>query len=308
MRTLLWQRALASVVALTMALVAWGPAGPAAADPIFVGWSAVMPPLAATYNPDSSDDCVAGRVTCVTKTIRQMRKRFDPQAAACDHDAVFSLAYLRTTEAYLKATQTAGFFDNPSAVNHEDAAFAQMYFNAYDDWATGRLSRVPPAWRVALRAADEETVTGSGDLLLGINAHVNRDLPFVLFATGLVGDPRNKRDHDQVNRVLNSVVEPLLAEEAARFDPTIAQISTPYGVGYTGLLQLLVVWRENAWRQAERLATAPDAASRDQVAAEIEAAAESQAQAILAKEAYQPPVTTTKARNSYCTASQGADY
>jgi hypothetical protein len=36
-------------------------------------------------------------------------------------------------------------------------------------------------------------VTGSGDLLLGISAHVNRDLPFVLASLGLVAPDGTSR-------------------------------------------------------------------------------------------------------------------
>jgi hypothetical protein len=61
------------------------------ADPLFVGWTAVLPSLATNYEPDSSDDCVAGRASCVQKTIREMQRRFDPLANQCDHDALFSL-------------------------------------------------------------------------------------------------------------------------------------------------------------------------------------------------------------------------
>jgi hypothetical protein len=63
-------------------------------------------------------------------------------------------------------------------------------------------------------------------------------------------------DHDKINQMLNTVMRPLLDEESRRFDPTILAISTPYGVGDAGLLQLLVVWREGAWRNAERLVAA----------------------------------------------------
>jgi hypothetical protein len=105
-------------------------------------------------------------------------------------------------------------------------------------------------------------VTGSGDLLLGISAHVNRDLPFVLASIGLVAPDGTSRkaDHDRINVMLNKVQEPLLAEQAARFDPDMAVPATPYGLGYTGLMQTLMVWREAAWRSAERLVAAPDAA------------------------------------------------
>ena len=60
-----------------------------------------------------------------------------------------------------------------------------------------------------------------GDLLLGINAHINRDLPYTLAHVGLVkadGSPR-KLDHDKVNQSLDRVIDPLQDELAQRYDP-----------------------------------------------------------------------------------------
>ncbi len=294
---------IATTAALAVTAVVWAPVSPAeAADPPFVGWSVILPPLALQYEPTSSDACVAGGVECVESTVEQMRTRFAPLAERCDHDAVFALAYLRTTEVYLESTRTEGFFDEPSMVNHEDVAFARMYFDAYDDWAADRVQQVPPAWRVAFRAADARRVSGTGNLLLGMSAHVNRDLPFVLAATGLVAPDgaSRKADHDQINVMLNHVVQPLMAEAAARFDPQLAAVQTPYGVGYTGLMQMLIAWREAAWRQAERLVAAPTDAARDRVAQQIEASAAAAAQVIVTATSYVPPVTTARSRDNYC--------
>jgi len=291
---------LSAVLALAAVLSVAPPAG--ADDPPFIGWSATLPALATTYYPGSADACIAGQFSCVKKTIKQMKARFDPLAASCDHNAVFSLAYLRTTEAYLKAAMEPGFFQDTPFVNHEDRVFAEMYFNAYDAWAKGRRAYVPLAWRVALDAAAARQVSGSGDLLLGMNAHVNRDLPFVLYSIGLVAPDGSSRkpDHDKVNVMLNRVVQPLLDEESARFDPAMSYIQTPYGVGYTGLMQTLIEWREEAWRNAERLASAPDAAARDQVANDIEQSAAVKAETLKAQAAYVPPATTTDSRDAYC--------
>jgi len=296
-----------AVVPVTVGVFAAGPAAQAA-DPPFVDWSSVLPALATDYQPNSSDDCVAGRVACVQHTIAAMQTRFDPLAASCDHAAVFALAYLRTTQTYLDSTRTAGYFTDPAFVNHEDAAFAAMYFGAIDDWNAGHLDRVPPAWRIALQAGQDRSVTGNGDLLLGMNARVNRDLPFVLAAIGLVAPDGTSRkpDHDKINVMLNHVVQPLIDEEAARFDPGTKTVQTPYGVGYTGLMQMLVAWRESAWRAAERLVSAPDPAARAQVAADIEASAASEARAIKASSSYLPPVSSTAGRDQFCAAHSGA--
>lgn len=296
-------RVFCSVVLIGMVAVL-APVQPAAAeDPPFVGWTAAMPPLAFNHDPSSTDPCVAGRVSCVKKTIRQMRSRFDPLAQRCDHDAVFALAYLRTTEAYLRATQTAGYFHDPAHVNHEDVAFARMYFQAYDHWHAGRIAMVPPAWRVALAAADSSRVSGSGDLLLQMNAHINRDLPFVLAATGLVAPDGTSRrpDHRKINDMLEGVIGPLVKEEAARFDPDIATISVPpYGVGHAAFLAMIKAWRGRAWEQAERLVDAPNPAAQQRVAQEIEDSAELEARAFVIETEYHPPVTTTAARDAYC--------
>jgi hypothetical protein len=297
------------VVTLLATLVVGVTAGPARADdPPFVGWSAALPAFAWEHEPTSSDECAAGKVSCVERSIREMERSLAPLEASCSHRAVFALAYLRTTQSYLRSSQTPGFYRDPAFVNHEEAAFAALYFDAYEDWVAGRVDQVPPSWRIAFRAADARAVSGTGDLLLGINAHVNRDLPFALAEIGLVApDGRSRKpDHDRVNAMLNGVVEPLLAEESARFDPSMEFLPTPFGVGYTGLMQLLVSWRETSWRHAELLVAAPDAEARARVEAQIETYAAANAAAIVAATRYLAPLTTTADRDRYCAARAGA--
>ena len=95
-------------------------------DPIFVDWTSQLPSWSDQYDPNSANDCVAGKSSCIDKTIREMQRRFDPLGQSCDHNAVFSLAYLRTTQTYEWARDQAGFFnDTPSrkqACQSEDAS------------------------------------------------------------------------------------------------------------------------------------------------------------------------------------------
>jgi hypothetical protein len=277
--------------------------------PLLVKWTALLPSLTDAYDPASTNDCVAGRPNCVDVTIKEMERRFDPLGQSCDHNAVFAMAYLRTTQTYEWARNQSGFFNDTPWVNHEDAVFAKYYFQAYDNYASGNRAAVPQAWQIAFDAAAHRQVTGAADLLLGMSAHVNRDLPFVLAAIGITypdGTTR-KPDHDKVNEFLNDEVTQLLYEADARFDPnTWPQINTPYGVGVTGFFQTLEAWREVAWRNAELLADAPDDATRALVAQEIETQAAAQSEAIVLTNSYLPPLTTTAGRDGYCAADNGA--
>jgi Family of unknown function (DUF5995) len=289
------------VTLLVAAALVSAPALARADDPPFVPWSALLPGLTMEYQPDSENLCSAGRTRCVDAVVREMQRRFDPLATSCDHNAIFLLVYLRVTQEYRRTVADPTFFQETNFVNHEDAVFARAYFDAYDAWHAGNRGAVPGAWAAAFQAAADRSVTSSGDLLLGINAHVQRDLPFVLAAIGLVkpdGSSR-KRDHDKVNEILNRAYDDVYAEIAARFDNTFDDTQAPGTADDFTLFQTLVAWREVAWRNAERLVTAPTPAARALVAASIEASATSQAEAIRLSAAY-GPTQSTATRDAYC--------
>lgn len=281
-----------------------------AEEPPLVNWSALLPGLSSGYEPSDANDCKAGRIQCVDAVIREMTRRFDGQAETCDHDAIFALSYLRTTEEYRRAAATSGFFEDPGFVNHEDAVFARYYFDAYDAWERGDSDEVPPAWRTALRAADDRAVSATGNMLLGINAHIQRDLPFVLAEIGLVkpdGSTR-KTDHDKVNAFLNKVSDDLIPEIARRFDPTVDDGDLPTWIDELATFQAVPAWRETAWRNAEALVNAPTPAARALVEDEIETYADSQAKLIRSATAY-PPLADllgrgTRVRDAYCAANR----
>ena len=278
------------------------PVTAAAEDPPFVGWSALLPGLSIPYDVTSPDDCIAGRVQCVDRVIREMTRQFEPLASSCDHDAIFALTYLRVTEEYRRTVEDPTFFDDTPFVNHEDVVFAGYYFAAYDAWQDGQTAFVAPAWRVAFDAARDRAVSANGNLLLGINAHVQRDLPFVLYSVGLVTPDNTSRkpDHDRVDQILNRVTDDLIAEIARRFDPSIDDGNLRTTLDDFVLFQLLASWRETAWRHAELLALAPTEEARDQVAQEIEGYAASQALAIRTATQYLPFTGGSTARDAYC--------
>ncbi len=298
------------VVAAACALGAFAIPSAAKADDLILNWPDLLPGLTDTYDPNSANECTSGKIKCVDATIREMGKRLAPEAQSCSHTALFSLLYLRVTTTYRDTVGAPDdFFSDEPFVNHEDAVFARYYFDARDDYADGHRDRVPLAWQIALDAARDRSVSGLGDLLLGVNAHVNRDLPYVLAAIGLVKPDGTSRkpDHDKVNEILYDAYAPAISEGAARFDPSVnMDMPVPLAttLGYQSAMAAIQGWRESAWRFAEALESAPDASARAAVSQQIENFAAGQAQLIKAGTAY-GPLQSSASRDAYCAAHHG---
>jgi len=249
------------------------------------------------------DACPEGGSGCVDDTIAQLRQRFAALGRSCDHHATFTLAYLRTTQGFKWGRDQDGFFADNRWVNHESALFAEYYYRAYDDWAAGRRGAVPLAWLAALDAARSRRLSGAGDLMLGMNAHINRDLPYVLERVDLTTPDGSSRkpDHDRVNEILAQVMDPLLAELLARFDPYGFDTAIPTGT----VLDVIIGWREQAWRNAVRLTNARNPFTRALVEFDIESSAATIAAGLATLTSYAPPFTGPGPRATHCAAQHG---
>jgi hypothetical protein len=303
-----WRRTAAALLGGTLLAATVGPAPAAQADTVYVPWSAYLPGWQVGYEPTSENDCVAGRDNCLKQTLKELNRIVERAGRSCSHDAVFSLAYLRITQTYGWSRDIPGYYEDVPFANHQDAVFARYYTDAYWSYHNGELSAVPEAWRIAFDAAKNRRVTGVGDLLLGMNAHINRDLPFVVAGVGLTapdGSSR-KRDYDQVEDFLARASKAMMAEAAARFDPTLDDADDGHGAAYTMIFQFISAARENAWRNAEALVSAPTPEARAVVAAKIEAEATAAARAILLAQSYLPPLTSTTKRDTFCAANHAA--
>lgn len=291
--------------ALVVALVAGGP-GASAATVSNVGWSAYLSGWTDEFVPTSENDCVAGRDNCLKATLKELARVADDTAKTCSHDAVFARAYLRMTQTYGWSRDIPGYYEDVPFANHQDAVFAKYYTDAYHAYHSGDRAAVPEAWRIAFDASRDRRVGGSGSLLLGMNAHINRDLPFVLAGVGLVAPDGSSRkpDYVAVERWLYTATEPLIAEIAARFDPAADDAGDRMGLSNLALFQMVSAWRETAWRNAEALVSAPTAEARALVAASIEEGATASARTLLATQGYSP-FSSSAARDRWCEAHHG---
>ena len=264
-------------------------------------WNALVGTMPAVASTTSTNAGGVGSSACIRAVAAEMTRRYDLLAARCSHEAPFALMYLRVTQAV--ATQGTRRFGNVQYLNHLDAAFANLYFTAYDNWRAGRKALVPEAWRIAFDAADRQTVATIGDILLGMNAHISRDLPFALARTGLrePDGQSGQADFNRVNGLLGGVTAGMLHEESAHFDPTLTSAVLPaIQLDPSDLQQLLSAWRGEAWRNAERLLAARTPAQRAQVARTIELGAAGRARLIASLTSNLVVGPDAAQRNAYC--------
>jgi hypothetical protein len=271
----------------------------AAYDP--APWTALLLPAPAGYEPATSDICHDGGVDCVDRTIVELGNLLDPLVARCDHNLVFAFFYYRITQAFRRVVDDPHYFRSNAYHNQLDAVFASYYFNQRRAWTSGDLAKVAPGWQEAFRAADARTVTGIGDAMLAINAHILHDAPYSLDQMGLTlpDGGSAKPDYNKDNVWLFAAQAPTLAEAARRFDPTMAGPDGSGGASY----QVIAGWREQAWRFAEQLKAAEAAGNPiayRAVQARIDAQTVVNAQAI--KVAFAATPAQTAARDAYCLA------
>jgi hypothetical protein len=266
---------LAALIAIVVSTFAC--ASPALADSLLVpntNWTALLPPLPGTPNqpqPGPVPYCETPSIGCIDTEIERMTELRD--RLGCDHRAVFATTYLELTKEIRRFVES-----DPEALKDlnylytEDALFANFYFDTITAWEDG--GRVAPAWRIAFEQAERGEITGAQEMLLGINAHVQNDMPFVIAALGvrMPDGTSRKPDHDAVNEVLNRGYEPVVEAIRQRYDPLISLTnSSLLPADNIAGLEIVRVWRELVWRNAERLLTAPTESARQQVADQIEA-------------------------------------
>ena len=135
--------------------------------------------------------------------MEDMQARLDATGDARRH---WHGVYRRGTVAVRDEIERGGFLD-PRWLERWDLAFADFYLEAMERWDRGQLPSGP--WRVAFEATRDAAIPPLRHVLLGLNAHVNFDLPQALIA--VISDDewadtelikRRHTDHKHVDDVL----------------------------------------------------------------------------------------------------------
>ena len=201
-----------------------------------------------TQHPIAQPQPAAPAERPIEAVLARMQAVIDAIPPSRMHRRFFAGTYLRTTRAVGDAVDQASFED-PDWVERWDVAFADLYLDAEEKPSTAarpwRLGFDAPAGLPQLR-----------HVLLGINAHINYDLPQALLAvisdddfTDPVLMARRKRDHERIDAILASRVG---KEDAEYADWTLAdRLLTPFN--HRASKRFLAEARRKVWHNTEEL-------------------------------------------------------
>jgi hypothetical protein len=153
---------------------------------------------------NTTSDEPRGASRQIEDLISRMEILLDSMERHADPKRHFLGTYLRTTRA-VSDELASGVFLDPAWVERWDVFFAELYLNALEAWNANGTPAEP--WQVAFAADTELPVLRH--VLLGMNAHINYDLPLSLL--GVIDDAefadpevvaRRNRDHRHIDGVL----------------------------------------------------------------------------------------------------------
>jgi hypothetical protein len=191
----------------------------------------------------------------IEELIARMAALLEPLESAGDKRRYFHATYQRTTIAVAEEIKRGGFAD-PGWVEEWDVAFAGLYLDALEADLAGRAPSRP--WAIAFGAPPG--LPPLRHVLLGMNAHINYDLPQAIVA--VIGDEEfddpaliahREADHRAIDGVLASRVA-AESEELASLSgpaPLLDRVLAP--LNRLGTQRFLREARQKVWANATAL-------------------------------------------------------
>jgi hypothetical protein len=203
---------------------------------------------------------VTGEPSSIDALLERMGSLLLPMVETRDERRHFLAVYMRTTAAVkveLEQPKLGGFVD-PAWTERWDVAFADLYLDAIERW--NEDGSAPGPWQVAFEAASSKPrLPPLRHLLLGMNAHINYDLPQSLLAViddAGFHDPalvaRRSADHRHIDEILADRVPEedtfLRQSEQPGDRTTLDRMLTPLNRAATK--RFLAEARAKVWRNA----------------------------------------------------------
>lgn len=173
------------------------------------------------------------------------------------------------------------FLDNQAMARYV-VAFGNEYRRAVADSVAGERDRIPVAWQQSFDACDEGSSVFQC-LMLGVNAHINRDLPYAVIEAGVdVNCTRCSQDYFRVDDVMRLSIPLVRRRIASAYGADLPLTQRWFGrLVDAGMARAIRQTRRNSWTHAQLLARAETESARAHVDQMIEEYAAIEGQKIL---------------------------
>jgi hypothetical protein len=164
-----------------------------------------------------------------------------------------------------------GKFSDANWVSHLLVRFSEYYFEALDLY-----EQVSPATPKVWKQVHDHTISQKlhvvQNLLIGVNAHINYDLPLALYdclatewhTLNELTRCQRKSDHEVVNIIIGETIDAVQDDVIAPMSPAMALIDKLMGRVDEWLLSKLITgWRGNVWEVTQSLLNATSPADRE---------------------------------------------
>ncbi len=164
-------------------------------------------------------------------------------------------------------------FSDPQWVSTLLVRFSDYYFDALDLYHSNQ-PKAPSVWRQAHDAAKNPETNVLQNLLLGVNAHINYDLPLALYdcmeqewlKLPLKKRTMRKQDHDLVNQIISSSIDDVQDSIIKPLSPTLAVLDKIMGRMDEWMLSKMIgSWRSSVWEISQLLLEAKTPELREEI-------------------------------------------
>lgn len=156
--------------------------------------------------------------------------------------------FIVTCKVLDKKINRKGYFKNLESLDKVDSIFASLYFEFLKKYIEKGEGKTP--WKNYLKYCKRKDGKTFVQMLLGINSHINGDLPFALYKSNY----KNKKDFMKINLILKNII------------PEVMEFIFSFGNDFLGLggivfkkeyekyfKKIVVRWRKNAWNNYKKL-------------------------------------------------------
>jgi hypothetical protein len=164
-----------------------------------------------------------------------------------------------------------GRFSDAEWVNQLVVRFSEYYFEALDHYEQFS-AQTPEVWKQAHDTTLRQKLHVLQNLLIGVNAHINYDLPLALYdclkrdwnAYDEITKSSTKSDHELVNIIIGETIDAVQDDVIAPMSPAMAVLDKLMGRMDEWLLSRLIrSWRGNVWEVTQKLLQADSPESRE---------------------------------------------